>query len=60
MASFLTMKGYDVTVLEKNRFPREHVGESMLPVLYKVFEELGILETMKERFVRKPGCGSST
>jgi flavin-dependent dehydrogenase len=55
MASFLRMKGYDVTVLERDRFPREHVGESMLPFCYKVFEELGVLETMKERFVRKPG-----
>lgn len=55
MASFLTKKGYDVTVLERDRFPREHVGESMLPFCYRVFEELGVLETMKERFVRKPG-----
>lgn len=55
MASLLTRKGYDVTVLERDKFPREHVGESMLPFCYKVFEELGVLETMKERFVRKPG-----
>lgn len=55
MASFLSMKGYDVTVLERERFPREHVGESMLPFCFHVFKELGILEQMKERFVRKPG-----
>lgn len=55
MASLLAKKGHSVTVLERDKFPREHVGESMLPFCYKVFEELGILETMKERFVRKPG-----
>jgi len=55
MASFLTMKGHDVVVLERDRFPREHVGESMLPFCYRLFQELGILEQMEERFVRKPG-----
>ena len=55
MASFLSMKGHSVTVLEREKFPREHVGESMLPFCYGVFKELGILETMKERWVRKPG-----
>jgi flavin-dependent dehydrogenase len=55
MASFLAMKGHAVTVLERERFPREHVGESMLPFCYHVFKELGILEEMEERFVRKPG-----
>ena len=55
MASFLAMKGHDVTVLERERFPREHVGESMLPFCYHVFKQLGILDQMEERFVRKPG-----
>jgi flavin-dependent dehydrogenase len=55
MASFLTMKGHSVTVLERERFPRDHVGESMLPFCYHVFKELGVLDEMKNRFVRKPG-----
>lgn len=55
MASFLSMKGHSVTVLEKDLFPREHVGESMLPFCYHVFKDLGILDDMKERWVRKPG-----
>ena len=55
MASFLAKKGHSTTLLEREHFPREHVGESMLPFCYHVFEELGVLETMKERFVRKPG-----
>jgi flavin-dependent dehydrogenase len=55
MSSMLRKAGHAVTVLEKATFPREHVGESMLPFCYHIFEELGVLDTMKERFVRKPG-----
>lgn len=54
-ASFLARRGYTVTVLERAKFPREHVGESMLPFCYWIFKELGVLEEMSRRFVRKPG-----
>jgi len=54
-ASLLAMQGLSVTVLEKERFPRQHVGESLLPWCYDIFGELGVLERMKERFERKPG-----
>lgn len=54
-ATYLARMGYSVTVLEKEKFPREHVGESLLPFCYEVFEELGVLDEMKKRFVRKPG-----
>jgi flavin-dependent dehydrogenase len=54
-ASFLSMKGHRVTLLEKEKFPREHVGESLLPFCYGIFEQLGVLEQMKSCFVRKPG-----
>jgi flavin-dependent dehydrogenase len=54
-ASFLAMKGYKVTLLEKDKFPREHVGESLLPFCYNIFQQLGVLEQMTTRFVRKPG-----
>ena len=55
MASLLRKKGHSVTVFERETFPREHVGESMLPFCYHVFEELGILDEIADRFVRKPG-----
>lgn len=55
IASYLCMKGYDVTVLERERFPREHVGESLLPFCYHLFKELGVLDEIERRFVRKPG-----
>ena len=54
VASYLAKKGHSVTVLEKEKFPRIHVGESLLPFCYSLFEELGVLDQMKKRFVRKP------
>ena len=53
-ASFLAKHGRSVTVLEKEQFPREHVGESLLPFCYRTFQELGVLDAMKALFVRKP------
>jgi flavin-dependent dehydrogenase len=54
-ASLLARRGYDVLVLEKEQFPREHVGESMLPFCYRLFDDLGVRDQMAQRFVRKPG-----
>ncbi|HKW60248.1 MAG TPA: NAD(P)/FAD-dependent oxidoreductase [Candidatus Dormibacteraeota bacterium] len=53
--TLLSRRGYDVLVLEKEKFPREHVGESMLPFCYKLFEDLGVRDEMARTFVRKPG-----
>lgn len=54
-ASYLSIGGLDAIVLEKEKFPRDHVGESLLPFCYHLFEEIGMLEHMKAHFVRKPG-----
>src|SRR5271165_802372 len=54
-AALLARAGYDVLLLEKSKFPREHVGESLLPYCYRLFEDLGVLDELKQRFVRKPG-----
>ncbi len=54
-ATYLAKGGHRVLVLEKERFPREHVGESLLPFCYAIFEEIGVIEEMSRRFVRKPG-----
>lgn len=54
-ATFLRREGLSVLVLEKMKFPREHVGESMLPMCYDLFEELGVLDEMKANYTRKPG-----
>jgi 2-polyprenyl-6-methoxyphenol hydroxylase-like FAD-dependent oxidoreductase len=54
-ATFLSKFGHKVTVFEKEKFPRDHVGESLLPWCYKLFQEIGTLDLMKATFVRKPG-----
>lgn len=55
VAALLGKMGYQVTLFEKECFPREHVGESLLPFCYHIFEELGVLEQMKShpKFTRK-------
>lgn len=55
-AIYLRWKGYSVLVLEREKFPRQHVGESLLPFCYELFKELGVYDEMKKRFPRKPGA----
>lgn len=54
-ATFLSRQGHKVTLLEKEQFPRDHVGESLLPFCHKLFSEIGVLDEMKASHVRKPG-----
>lgn len=54
-ATLLARDGFDVVLFEKERFPRDHVGESMLPFCYRLFEDLGVLPELRTSFVRKPG-----
>jgi flavin-dependent dehydrogenase len=42
-AALLAEKGYQVTLLEKDRHPRFHIGESLLPANLPLFERLGVL-----------------
>ncbi|MCB0401863.1 MAG: tryptophan 7-halogenase [Flavobacteriales bacterium] len=51
----LRQAGLRVAVFEKDQFPRPHVGESLVPFCYPLFEELGILEELEQTTVRKPG-----
>jgi flavin-dependent dehydrogenase len=54
-ATTLAQLGHSVLVVEKAKFPRDHVGESLLPFCYQIFEQLGVLDKMKAGFTRKPG-----
>ena len=54
-ATLLKRAGHRVTLFERERFPRDHVGESMLPFSYPLFQDLGVLEKLESTFVRKPG-----
>ncbi len=45
-ATRLARGGRRVLVLEKERFPRFHIGESLLPYCSEIFEELGVTEKL--------------
>lgn len=47
-AALLAEKGRRVLVLEKEKFPRYHVGESMMPFCWHVLDRLGLAEKMDE------------
>jgi 2-polyprenyl-6-methoxyphenol hydroxylase-like FAD-dependent oxidoreductase len=46
VAALLAQKGYSVTVFEKDRHPRFHIGESLLPLNLELFEQLGVSEAV--------------
>jgi len=56
-ASYLKKQGYNVTILEKEKFPRFQIGESLLPCCMEHLEESGLLEAVKSRdFQKKTGA----
>jgi len=59
-ATFLARKKYKVVVLEKEKFPRFHIGESLLPYSMGAFERLGVREKLDARFIPKYGAEIST
>ena len=46
-AAMLARQGWSVVLLERERFPREHVGESLLPASMPVLEELGAMDAVQ-------------
>jgi flavin-dependent dehydrogenase len=53
-AALLAEQGFRVRVLEREKFPRYHIGESLLPFTCHPLKRLGLLERMrKSEFVRK-------
>jgi FADH2-dependent halogenase len=56
-ATLLARKGLDVLLLERERFPRFQIGESLLPFNNDIFQRLGILDQLeKGDFVPKYGA----
>jgi flavin-dependent dehydrogenase len=54
VATLLAGAGHRVRVLERERFPRYHVGESLIPETFGVLERLGMLPKLRTgRFVEK-------
>ena len=53
-AAVLAAKGRRVVVLEKDKFPRYHIGESLLPYGYFTLKRIGVLDRMKaSHFTKK-------
>ncbi len=52
----LAERGLRVLVLERERFPRFHLGESLLPQSMPILEALGLMPEMKARFIEKYGA----
>jgi flavin-dependent dehydrogenase len=55
-AARLARLGRRVVVLERERHPRFHLGESLLPNSVGVLEAIGVLDAVRERFIVKRGA----
>jgi flavin-dependent dehydrogenase len=54
VSTLIAQQGYRVTLFERERFPRFHIGESLIPETYWVLKRLGMLDKMKQsHFVKK-------
>ncbi len=53
-ATILAEKGRRVLILEREKFPRYHIGESLIPFTFHPLERIGLIEKMrKSAFTRK-------
>lgn len=56
-ASLLHEQNIDVIVVEKSKFPRFSIGESLLPACMSIIEDAGMLSAVKQHgFQRKTGA----
>jgi flavin-dependent dehydrogenase len=55
-ANFLRQRQRRVLVLEREKFPRFHIGESMLPFANDMWRDLGVFEKMDALYIHKPGA----
>ncbi len=53
-ASVLAEQGHQVVVLEREKFPRYHIGESMIPFTYPALERIGMIPKLRRSaFIKK-------
>ncbi len=55
-AARLADKGRRVVVLERDDFPRFHLGESLLPASIPVLDAVGVLPEVDRRYLKKPAA----
>ena len=56
IAALLAQKGRHIVVLEEDRHPRFHIGESLLPLNLPLFDRLGVAEDVRRVGVYKSGA----
>lgn len=68
LATFLARNRHRCLIVDEGKFPRYHIGESLIPHTYGIFERLGLLEKLRSsefppkhsvRFVSPDGHESS-
>src|SRR3989441_1207994 len=53
-AAVLAQQEHNVLVLEREKFPRFHIGESLFPFTFHPLQRLGLIEKMRQSaFIRK-------
>ncbi len=53
-ATLVAQQGYSVTLFERERFPRYHIGESLIPETFWVLERLKMIDKLRQsNFVQK-------
>ena len=58
-ASIVAEQGLSTLIVDRDEMPRFHVGESLMPEAYWIFERLGIVREMEQAgFTRKHGVQS--
>ena len=56
-AGYLNQQGVNIKVVEKQKFPRIVVGESLIPRVMDHFDEAGLLKALSSfDFEKKPGA----
>ncbi len=57
VAALLAQRGYSVSLFEQAKFPRDHIGESLLPATLATLELSGALDAVRKAgFVEKAGA----
>jgi flavin-dependent dehydrogenase len=56
-AELLVRKGLDVAIIEREEFPRFHIGESLLPATMPIFKENGFFDVLNSgKYIQKYGA----
>ena len=56
ISTLLSRRGWKVTLFEKDRHPRFHIGESLLPLNMPIFDRLGVRKEIERIGMFKPGA----